>query len=119
MYPRTNYEMTQAQLEAILDACKPTPVMFLSDGTPMGGSPQENANTAWARLGKEMGFDHMTVQPTEKGNRFFTAVPSETESQREERLARQAEEQRQSVIATLKAEISTRQERLRNLGEGQ
>jgi UDP-N-acetylglucosamine enolpyruvyl transferase len=117
VYPRTNYEMTQAQLDAILDACKPTPVMFLSGGTPMGGSPQENANAAWERLGKEMGFDHMTVQPIAgQGNRFFTAVPSETETQREERIARQAEERRQADIATLNAEIAERQKRLRDLG---
>jgi hypothetical protein len=117
MYPRTNYEMTQAQLDAILGACKPTPVMFLSGGTPMGGSPQENANAAWECLGKEMGFDHMTVQPTSgKGNRFFTAVPSETEDQRAARLEREAEARREADIATLNAEIAERQQRLRDLG---
>lgn len=117
MYPRTNYEMTQAQLDAILDACKPTPVMFLSGGTPMGGSPQENANAAWERLGKEMGFDHMTVQPvSSKGNRFFTAVPSETESQREERIARQIEENRLADIESAKGELARAQQRLRDLG---
>lgn len=83
IYPRISYEMTQAQLDKIIDACKPTPAMWLSGGRPMGLSPQENANTAWARLGEEMGFDYMTVQPDHgKGDRFFTAIPSETTEQR-------------------------------------
>jgi aromatic ring-opening dioxygenase catalytic subunit (LigB family) len=31
--------------------------MFLSGGTPMFGTPQENANRAWQRLGEKVGFD--------------------------------------------------------------
>lgn len=118
MYPRTNYEMTQADLDAILDACKPTPVMFLSGGTPMGGSPQENANAAWSKLGKKMGFDHMTVQPIAgKGNRFFSAVPSENETQRTERIAREAEANRQAEIQRLTDEIAERKTKLDALKE--
>lgn len=70
---RKQFEMTQAQLDRILDACKPTPAMFLSGGQPMCGTPQENANLAWQQLGDELGFDHMTVRPTGHGDRFFTA----------------------------------------------
>lgn len=70
---RKRYEMTPGHLQKILDACKPTPVMFLSGGQPMGSSPQENANAAWRSLGDELGFDYMTVQPTGEGNLFFTA----------------------------------------------
>lgn len=70
------FEMSEDDLRELLDACKPTPVMFLSGGTPMGPSQQENANAAWARLGKKMGFDAMTVVPIAgKGDRFFTAWP--------------------------------------------
>ena len=117
MYPRTEYEMTQEQCDAILAACRPTPVMFVSGGAPIGGSQQENANAAWADLGRQMGFDHMTVRPVSgKGMRFFTAVPSETEDQRTDRLARQAEEKRQAEIATLNSEIEARQKRLQELG---
>jgi len=113
MYPRTNYEMTEDDLKAILAACKPTPVMFLSGGTPMGPSQQENANRAWAELGKRMGFDYMTVRPVAgKSQRFFTAVPSETEAQCTERLAREAEEKRQTEIIKLQTEISERQDKL-------
>lgn len=73
---RQLYEMTQADLDKILDACKPTPVMYLSGGKPMYNSPQENANAAWVELGDRMGFDGMTVQPAGRGGmRFFTAEP--------------------------------------------
>lgn len=68
---RKNYEMTQAQLEKILEACKPVPAIMLQCG-PLS-SPQENANRAWQALGDELGFDHMTVEPTGRGDRFFTA----------------------------------------------
>lgn len=71
---RKEYEMTEEQLAALMDACKPTPAMFLSGGQPMCGTPQENANRAWQSLGADMGFDHMTVEPVSgKGQRFFTA----------------------------------------------
>lgn len=71
---RKEFEMTQAQLDSILEASKSTPAMYLSGGQPMFDSPQENANRAWKKLGEEMGFDYMTVKPTSRGNRFFTAV---------------------------------------------
>ncbi len=104
MYPRTNYEMTEADLEKILDACKPTPVIMIGSFT--GSTPQENANRAWAELGQRMGFDHMTVQPVENaGMRFFTAVPSENEVQRSERLAKEAEEKRQAELFTIREQI--------------
>lgn len=72
---RKEYEMTDEQLAAIMEASKSTPVMFLSGGTPMFDSPQENANRAWSALGKELDFDYMTVEPIPgKHHRFFTAV---------------------------------------------
>jgi hypothetical protein len=57
----------------------------------------------------------MTVQPAPGGNRFFTAVPSETEEQRKEREARQVEEKKQNEINALKMEIEERQKRLAEL----
>lgn len=113
MYPKTNYEMTPADLEKILDACKPVPMIMLQCGP--GRSQQDRANDAWAELGARMGFDHMTVQPTGNGDRFFTAVPSETDEHKKERLAREAEEKRLQEIETLKAEITERQTRLEAL----
>ncbi len=70
---RREFEMTQKQLDEILEACKPVPYIAIQCGEP--ASPQENANNAWAALGKEMGFKHMTVEPG-KSDRFFTAEPA-------------------------------------------
>lgn len=111
MYPRIEYQMTEAELRKLLNACKPVPAMMI--GSRPAASRQENANAAWARLGKKMGFDSMTVRPVPgKTMHFFTAVPSETEEARKERLAKEAEEKRQSDIARLEAEIAERTKQL-------
>jgi hypothetical protein len=116
MYPRTEYEMSEKDLKKILSACKPTPVIFGNGGMNLGGSQQENANMAWAELGKKMGFDYMTVRPIQgKNNRFFTAIPSETESQKEEREAKEKEEKRLQRIDEIKKEIATREQELKGL----
>ena len=73
---RTNYEMTLGDLQLLLEAMKPVPMIALQCGTPR--SQQEKANAAWANLGEKMGFDPMTVQPTGQGGRFFSAVAKET-----------------------------------------
>ncbi len=102
MYPRTEYEMNEEQLAQILDASKPVPVMMIGNYAP--SSPQANANAAWAKLGTEMGFDSDTVRPISgRGQRFFTAVPSETAQQRQERLEQEAAAKlaaKMSVLAT-------------------
>jgi hypothetical protein len=72
---RREYEMTQEQLDKLLEACRPTMYIVANGVGPR--SPQENANDAWARLGDEMGFQYMTVEPTSKGDRFFTAESKE------------------------------------------
>lgn len=72
---RQNFEMTEADLAGILEACKSVPMIMLQCGTPR--SPQENANAAWQALGDRMGFDHMTVRPTGAGDRFFSAEAKE------------------------------------------
>ena len=68
---RKQFEMTQEQLETIMEACRPVALIALNSGMP--SSPQENANRAWEALGKELGFKHMTVKPNGKGDRFFSA----------------------------------------------
>ena len=114
MYPRTNYEMTERDLETLLDACKPT--ICIQIGGYSGSTPQENANRAWAALGKKMGFDSDTVQPIDgKGSRFFTAVPTENEIQRAEREKREGEEKRKAEVAELEAKINKFQARLKFL----
>ena len=55
MNPRVSYEMTQEDLDTIMNACKRTPCMMIGGST--GPSPQENANNAWASLGKKMGLN--------------------------------------------------------------
>ncbi len=69
---KVEFEMSQKDLDDIMAAGKPVPMIMLQCGTP--SSPQENANRVWARLGKKMGFKHMTVEPIRgKGQRFFKA----------------------------------------------
>ena len=91
MYPRTDYEMTEDDLQNLMDACKPVAAMMI--GGTVGRSPQENANAAWKALGDKMGFDSSTVNPMSgKGTRFFTAIPNETEEAMQERVIKEAEE---------------------------
>ena len=68
-----DFEMTQAQLDTLMDACKPQPIMYLDGGKHIPDTPQERVNRAWRVLGRELGFDHMTVKPNGKGDRFFSA----------------------------------------------
>ena len=73
---RREYELTEKQLTTVLDASKPVVCMQIGNCIPR--NPQENANAAWASMGKELGFHHMTVQPVVgKGQCFFTAEPDE------------------------------------------
>ena len=72
---RKDFEISQEQLDTILKACKPVPLIALNCGMP--ASSQENANAAWQKLGEEMGFKHMTVRPNGNGDRFFSAEPVE------------------------------------------
>ncbi len=79
---RKQFEMSDDQLERLMDASKPTRVMYLSGGALMGGTPQENANRAWKELGRELGFAWDTVLPISgKGAKFFTAdaLPESTD----------------------------------------
>lgn len=111
MYPTVNYEMSEDQLKTLLDACKPTPVIKI--GGSWGSSPQESANRAWEALGKEMGFDHMTVQPISgKGTRFFSATPNETKEQKAERIQQQEKDKRESEINNLRTLIASLQEQM-------
>lgn len=75
---RKEYELSAEDLQKILAASQPTPVMYLTGGVPMYDSSQENANRAWEEVGRAMGFDPMTVMPVSgRGRTFFSAVPVE------------------------------------------
>ncbi len=117
MYPRTEYEMTDGDLEMLMNASRSTPVMMIGGYDSSG--PQENANRAWAALGLKMGFDSNTVRPVaHKGNRFFTAIPSEPEDQRQTRLAAEANTKRLQDIERLKGEIAERERQIASLSKG-
>ena len=61
---RSNFKMTQEQYDKIIEAidvARSTPLIALQCGMPR--SVQEVANDAWCSLGREMGFDGMTVKP--------------------------------------------------------
>jgi len=69
---RKEYEINEEQLKRLLEACMPVLYMWVGGLPPR--SPQDNANSAWKQLGKELGFDYTTAQPVPgKSNKFFTA----------------------------------------------
>lgn len=71
---KQRFEMTKEQHERLLDACKPVPYLVFGGHVPR--SPQENANAAWQRLGDELGFDWMTVEPVPgEPSSVFRATP--------------------------------------------
>lgn len=73
---RKEFEMSYEQLEEILKACLPVPYMIFGGHEP--STPQENATRAWESLGRELGFDHLSVKPVSgQGERFFTAEVAE------------------------------------------
>lgn len=106
--------MTDAQLDAILNSCKPVPMIMLHIGSPE--SPQERANRAWEKLGKEMGFDSTTIQPVEgKDYHFFTAVPREPEEARQARIHSEKETEIKGKIAALEEEMEAQNAALSKL----
>ena len=71
--PAERYWLSEEDLQAIYEACRPVPLIFLSGGKPAFPSAQENANAAWERLGEKMGFNSRTVEPCGEGDRVFMA----------------------------------------------
>lgn len=72
--PKREFEMTQEQLDKIVEASKPVPYIVAGGVEP--ATPQQNANRAWQALGDEMGFDWTTVEPIAgRDPKFFKAVP--------------------------------------------
>lgn len=73
---RTEFELTDGQIEELLALSRPAPAIALHCGEPP--SPQQMANDFWQQLGSEMGFDYMTARPAPgKGPKFFTAEVEE------------------------------------------
>lgn len=114
MYPRTNYEMTDQQLNNLMKACKPVACMMVGGTTP--SSPQENANNAWANLGLKMGFDSSTVQPRQgRGTKHFSAIPSETEGQKEGRVKKEQDKMDLDELSKLESLAITTNNRISEL----
>lgn len=74
---RKQFFLTNTQLTRVLKASKPTPLIMLQCGVPP--SPQEKANAVWKELGKEMGFEYMTVKPFGQNQGSFTAETTKEE----------------------------------------
>lgn len=77
---RKEFELTDEQVKELLSISKPTPAIALQCGEPP--SPQRMANDWWQGIGKELGFDYMTVRPVPgKGAGFFTAEITSADQQ--------------------------------------
>ena len=57
------YKLTPEQHQAIKEASKPVPLLYLASGQPMFESSEERINNAWKKLGEELGFDWETAKP--------------------------------------------------------
>lgn len=64
---RKNFTMNAQQHAKLLEAMQPVPAMWIG-GPPR--SVQQNANDAWCALGREMGFDGMSVRPIAGGSEY-------------------------------------------------
>ena len=70
---KQEFEMTEQELLELLDACTPVPYMIIGDYLPL--SLQDRANNAWKSLAMKRGFKWDSVEPSPKGDHFFTATP--------------------------------------------
>lgn len=108
--------MTEADYEQIIAAIQPVPHMMIGGSFPR--SQQERANDAWKELGSRMGFGGETVLPDQsRGKLAFTAVPNETQTQREDREDRDAKAKADARRAELRATLAKVQAELATLPE--
>jgi molybdopterin biosynthesis enzyme len=70
----TKFKMTQEDMEHLLAAMRPVPMIMLQCGN--SPSQQDSANEAWRALGLRMGFKHMTVKPDGSNPLCFMAEPT-------------------------------------------
>lgn len=111
VYPRTAYQLSDSDFEALISAIHPVPCIVVGGMAPR--SQQENANSAWASLGERMGFDWNTVRPIYgKGDRWFSAVPTEPESVGAERLKREKAERDAAEAVKVEGQIAELQAKL-------
>lgn len=71
---RQEYLLTQEEVNELLEACKPVPMIALQCGNPV--SAQERANAAWEALGKKRGFVGSSAEPVQgKSMLYVSAIP--------------------------------------------
>jgi hypothetical protein len=76
--PHKEFHMSEEQFEVLVNSIVSEPLIMLQCGMPE--SPQEKANRAWNKLGREMGFVGNTARPIYgKDQTWFTAEPVEPE----------------------------------------
>lgn len=85
---RVEFRMSEADFGEMIKAitrARLTPVIAIQCGMPR--SPQEVANDEWCALGKRLGFDGMSVEPSGKGPRIFTAIATRAQASQGARTA--------------------------------
>lgn len=70
---KREFEMTEADYAALMEACKPVPYLVANGVVPE--SPRDRVMAVWLEMGERMGFDYETAAPSGKGQRVFLAVP--------------------------------------------
>lgn len=106
MTEKQRFEITEEELSELLKACRPTPVMYGPGGVSLFGTPQENANAVWRRLGAKYGFQWDSCTPAEAGNqRAFMAypIPVMTEKEKAHRAELAAKMEREAQAAEVAA----------------
>lgn len=83
MRKRKQFRISDEDYEAIMKIARtPAPLMYLSGGTPMFRSKQEQANDVWQAMAKRLGFVWDTAHPADTGDpKDFTAEVEEKSSE--------------------------------------
>lgn len=73
--PRKEFELTEEQFIHLKVVCRKLTLEDVKEGENPIQARQNKVNAAWMRLGKLMGFRHLTVEFIEgKSQNFFTAL---------------------------------------------
>lgn len=70
---KQEFEMTQQNMDDIIAINKNMPPVMKMGDKWSGLDLEERVNAYWEKMGNDMGFKHMTVEPSSKGSLFFIA----------------------------------------------
>ena len=70
---KQEFEMTQQNMDDIIAINKNMPPVMKFGDSWSGLDLAEKINAYWEKMGDDMGFKHMTVEPSSKGKLFFIA----------------------------------------------